>query len=671
MRARFVATFAALALLLTALVPVASVAQPDTGGKGVAPRRDRLVFHKVGRGDVVVSITERGTLEAAVSTPIKCLLRSITPGSKAASTIKTLAEDGDTVKKGTKLVEFDDTALRDRANAQKVILAEKRALLEQAMKERDLVLAQTKLDTAAAEDNLELAELDLKDAAPEQKRKLEIRVRMAQRALEKAKLEAATRKDNAESAIAPRQAAVDAEAARLAELNEQLGHCTLFAPHDGMVVYHDTGRSVIGLSRDPITALGETVVEGQILMSVVVLNKMQLVANVHEASIHYVTPGPGGARPAMAQPAKVTIDAVPGKPINGQVQAVSAVPRASDWFSADVKRYPVTISLDFDNGAQRLKPGMSGTVAILVREQKDVLRLPVQAVRRFRGKATCLVKTETGVEERALILGEVSDTFAEIRDGVKEGEEVALNPQALRPAGAPAEPRREGRALPGPRDVLVHAVPPPESTGRQARLPRYGLTKADLEQFEQVVPGIESVLPIRFFPIDVRTPEKAARLGANLLAVTPPYAEARGLDDLLGSSRDRFLCDLDEDRLARVVVVGAKIAERLFPESDPVGQTLLIGSSGAFQIVGVLGPQPLSEPIDHDNDIYTPLPTCHRVFGERIVLRKPGSFRAEQVEINDALLTLRDRSQVAHAAAVVRALLEEKQPGAEWDIKTQ
>src|SRR5262249_26272867 len=157
----------------------------------------------------------------------KCQLRAFERGSTTASTIKKLfVEDGEAVKKGTKLVQLDDAALRERVNAQQVVFADKRAALEQAMKDRDLVVTQSKLDVATAEDNVELAELDLKDAAPEQKRKLEIRVRMARRALEKATLEAATRKDNAESAIVPRKAAVEAEGARLAELNELLGHCT-------------------------------------------------------------------------------------------------------------------------------------------------------------------------------------------------------------------------------------------------------------------------------------------------------------------------------------------------------------------------------------------------------------------------------------------------------------
>lgn len=148
---RFLSVLSILALSLAVLWPAGSGAQPEKTGKG-SGRLDRLVFRKVARGDVIVSITERGTLEAAVSTPVKCQLRALEKGSPTASTIKKLfIEDGDTVKRGARLVQLDDTVLRDRANAQQVALAEKRAALEQATKERDLAVAQGKLDVATAE----------------------------------------------------------------------------------------------------------------------------------------------------------------------------------------------------------------------------------------------------------------------------------------------------------------------------------------------------------------------------------------------------------------------------------------------------------------------------------------------------------------------------------------
>ena len=74
MRARFLPNLVGVVLLLSALVPAGLVAQEDPAGKGAGLPNERLVFHKVGRGDVIVSITERGTLEAATSTPIKCQL---------------------------------------------------------------------------------------------------------------------------------------------------------------------------------------------------------------------------------------------------------------------------------------------------------------------------------------------------------------------------------------------------------------------------------------------------------------------------------------------------------------------------------------------------------------------------------------------------------------------
>src|SRR5262249_29431777 len=149
----------------------------------------------------------------------------------------------------------------------------------------------------------------------------------------------------------------------------------------------------------------------------------------------------------------------------------------------------------------------------------------------------------------------------------------------------------------------------------------------------------------RSFPVQVRASGERRSHVANLLAVTPAYAEARALNGLLDHGKDRFLTDLDEERLARVAVLGAKVVEQLFPDDDPVGKTLLL-SSRAFQIVGVFRPQPQNDAIDHDNDVYIPLGTCHRVFGETTVLREPGSFRAERVAVSDAVVTLRNASQV-------------------------
>jgi hypothetical protein len=49
-----------------------------------------------------------------------------------------------------------------------------------------------------------------------------------------------------------------------------------------------------------------------------------------------------------------------------------------------------------------------------------------------RGEANkCFVLTEEGPEARAVVLGANNDTVAQVKDGIHEGEEIVLNPEAL------------------------------------------------------------------------------------------------------------------------------------------------------------------------------------------------------------------------------------------------
>src|SRR5262249_17891644 len=71
-------------------------------------------FKAAFRGDLVQAIIERGTLEAVDVSEVFCRLRARDPKSAVASTIKWLAADGAFVKKGQRVLELDDSALREQ-----------------------------------------------------------------------------------------------------------------------------------------------------------------------------------------------------------------------------------------------------------------------------------------------------------------------------------------------------------------------------------------------------------------------------------------------------------------------------------------------------------------------------------------------------------------------------
>src|SRR5713226_8814492 len=200
----------------------------------------------------------------------------------------------------------------------------------------------------------------------------------------------------------------------------------------------------------------------------------------------------------------------------------------------------------------------------------------------------------------------------------------------------------------GATNVIVRSVKPPEdasSGGRQARIPVYGLTWQDYERF-QTIPTVIRLVPMRVFP------QEAKYLGrkfvGRMVGTTPEYQEVNQLDLASG----RFLTGDDDRYRVNVCVLGSKVADELFPFEDPLDKSVKIGSY-IYKVVGVIedrvptvgsGGSQAAE--DFNNDMYIPLQTCNVRYGARFVFRKPGSFTAEQVELSQVTLTVKDMDTV-------------------------
>jgi putative ABC transport system permease protein len=89
-----------------------------------------------------------------------------------------------------------------------------------------------------------------------------------------------------------------------------------------------------------------------------------------------------------------------------------------------------------------------------------------------------------------------------------------------------------------------------------------------------------------------------------IIGATPTFASIRDID----VSNGRLLTDVDEDHRAGVCVIGADVANKLFPGTDPVGKEVRAGQ-GQYTIVGVATPKGnvLGQP--QDNFVMIPLGT--------------------------------------------------------------
>jgi putative ABC transport system permease protein len=124
----------------------------------------------------------------------------------------------------------------------------------------------------------------------------------------------------------------------------------------------------------------------------------------------------------------------------------------------------------------------------------------------------------------------------------------------------------------------VTVRPRPKEAGAKAPA---ALPAAAALSLGRVVPGVRAVAPLRVAEL----PAEAGGRSAAVIAIgtTSAYRDATRLEIASG----RFLADLDADDRKRVAVLGASVAQVLFPLGDPLGQSLRLGGDW-FQVVGVL-----------------------------------------------------------------------------------
>src|SRR5689334_5506567 len=126
----------------------------------------------------------------------------------------------------------------------------------------------------------------------------------------------------------------------------------------------------------------------------------------------------------------------------------------------------------------------------------------------------------------------------------------------------------------GATNIIIRSVKPPDegNTSRRSFIAIYGLTFADYERF-LTIPDVIRRVPMRVFPTEVRFLEKMAH--GRIVATTPEYADVHTFE----MSAGRFLTAEDDLKMNNYVVLGAGLADDLFPFEDPLGKTVKLGTS--------------------------------------------------------------------------------------------
>jgi ABC-type lipoprotein export system ATPase subunit/ABC-type antimicrobial peptide transport system permease subunit len=225
----------------------------------------------------------------------------------------------------------------------------------------------------------------------------------------------------------------------------------------------------------------------------------------------------------------------------------------------------------------------------------------------------------------------------------------------------------------GTNNINIRSVKPSTDDAtvtRRGWVVSYGLSMDDFERFK-MLPDLEGIVPMRIFPQQVRYLEHMSNV--RVVATTEDYSKINNLEDKdeYKIATGRFLHDAryhegegDDTRMRTVIVLGYHVAEDLFPFEEALGKEVVLNKDH-YTVVGVIkrrtamgnagGTQGAE---DFDSDVYIPFKTCQARFGEKMIIRQGASRSAEQVQLHQVTLKLKEMDQVRGTGEVVRQLMD-------------
>ena len=459
---------------------------------------------EVKRGPMVVSITERGDVEAEKKKVISNELRW-------PVIIKQVVPDGTLVKEGDLAIQFECKELNDAIIKSKLDVASAENLYTEAsetlqMKKKDLANKVTKAETALldaqqnlprykegegpvklreAESSVDLAkqelalalkELEFMEKAnnlPEMKgnepysskdldaKKLEVQRKVAAVENAKAKVDMINQYDDAKQMRtlqgAIRDAELQLEQAKVEEKTQLLvAEATA-----------QTRKSTLEMNKNNLSLLleDETKLQVKATQSGLVIYKtsryewdrsratvavgekiesrqqLMIIPDMTSLQINTKVSEAVKDQVTLGLEAFIRLDAKPDTALKGAVKKISPVPESQGWWaSRNMKVYTVIVTVD-PNDVSALRPEMTAKVEIVLGRLSDVLYVPVAAVFAEQEQTYCWRLASNTPQRAPVKVGRMNDTLVEIVSGLSEGDRVLLAPPAEE--GSPQEGKGE------------------------------------------------------------------------------------------------------------------------------------------------------------------------------------------------------------------------------------
>lgn len=400
MKKRYIILLSVAVVVLGALITYSVISGKD---------KEVILEAQVVKGDFEIAVMVTGELQALNETEISgpAALRSRNLRIHSVKIQKLIAE-------GTVVDSGDWVATLDRTEADNTLkdimddLETKQSDYMRTELDTTMQLRQLRDELINLQFNMEEAEITLEQSKyepPATIRQAEINLDKASRAFEQASKNYKLRVKQSKADMREAELDLARVQRRHDEMASVLKEFDIKAPAPGMVIYR---RGWNGQKR---TEGSEINPWDMAVATLPDLSKMISKTYVNEIDISKVR---------KDQAVKVGVDAFPEKEFTGKVYEVANI--GEQLPNTDAKVFEVRIELNENDSI--LRPSMTTSNSILTEIFKDVLYVPLEAVRSNDSLSFVYTKSK---ERKVVVLGEANENFIMIEQGLKEGEVVYLS----------------------------------------------------------------------------------------------------------------------------------------------------------------------------------------------------------------------------------------------------
>jgi len=198
-------------------------------------------------------------------------------------------------------------------------------------------------------------------------------------------------------------------------VREDMQKLVIRAQSDGMLIHGENRRNRWDTPKE--IKVGADVSIGEAIGIIPDVSKFKVQVNIPEEYRSRIKTG---------LPVVIRAKAVPDLTLSGEIVKIAGVSTPIiPWDQGSPKVYASDISTDAAD--ERLTPGMTVQVEIVVEKAEAVIYVPVEGVYNRDGKTYCRLRQGEGQIERAVKTARFSTDYVEVTEGLKENDQVMLD----------------------------------------------------------------------------------------------------------------------------------------------------------------------------------------------------------------------------------------------------